>query len=473
MAVSVVFLAMMTVVSLLTKPCLSIPKSDDTIGGLDAEAAAITADDPAVANAEDSVALKIRASVLPALIDPPDHIDGREEGNSEEESIEGSDSSAKMSAVVLPAKIGSDEDDFLSDIPPSSKSNLESIRFDYYDYYYNEIVGQDVGLSDRELDQFMRALDYYEDLGVLTDENGDDLSEEEKVDRVLEIMASNDLDLSIDNADDILNTNDNDLQSQEEKEDVSSEESPAVVGDIDFASSEKEDDRKEQLEDDKKGEDDQSSLEYDYKILEEEVDIVEKYLDQDPDLADFLLHYDEIVVEGEDEDGDDPADQSNEDDSSEEDGSSASSEEDKTDGEWMEYKELFQQGGVFDAAYEEEASQDFNELTGNQIGVYFQSLNKDFRIVEIAFYIGSFIGVLLITFGILLCCIRLCGLGTTAAGRRRAEAEAAAEAGGQAQQTKVKNVKLSGIVKSYARLPVEIRNMKPSNVAYKELYNVV
>ena len=32
---------------------------------------------------------------------------------------------------------------------------------------------------------------------------------------------------------------------------------------------------------------------------------------------------------------------------------------------------------------------------------------------------------------------RLCGLGTTAAGRRRAEAEAAAEAGGQAQQTKV------------------------------------
>ena len=30
---------------------------------------------------------------------------------------------------------------------------LESIRFDYYDYYYNEIVGQDVGLSDRELDQ--------------------------------------------------------------------------------------------------------------------------------------------------------------------------------------------------------------------------------------------------------------------------------------------------------------------------------
>merc|ERR1711922_48656 len=239
-------------------------------------------------------------------------------------------------------------------------------------------------------------------------------------------------DLSIDNADDILNTNDNDLQSQEEKEDVSSEESPVVVGDIDFASSEKEDDRKEQLEDDKKGEDDQSSLEYDYKILEEEVDIVEKYLDQDPDLADFLLHYDEIVVEGEDEDGDDPADQSNEDDSSEEDGSSASSEEDTTDGEWMEYKELFQ-----------------------QIGVYFQSLNKDFRIVEIAFYIGSFIGVLLITFGILLCCIRLCGLGTTAAGRRRAEAEAAAEAGGRAQQTKVKNVKLSGIVKSYARLPVE------------------
>ena len=31
-------------------------------------------------------------------------------------------------------------------------------------------------------------------------------------------------DLSIDNADDILNTNDNDLQSQEEKKEVSSEE---------------------------------------------------------------------------------------------------------------------------------------------------------------------------------------------------------------------------------------------------------
>jgi len=36
----------------------------------------------------------------------------------------------------------------------------------------------------------------------------------------------------------------------------------------------------------------------------------------------------------------------------------------------------------------------------------------------------------------------------------------------------VKLVKTNGIVKSYAKIPVEVRNMLPSNVAYKELYEV-
>merc|ERR1719357_734164 len=36
----------------------------------------------------------------------------------------------------------------------------------------------------------------------------------------------------------------------------------------------------------------------------------------------------------------------------------------------------------------------------------------------------------------------------------------------------VKLVKSDGIVKSYAKIPVEVRNMLPSNVAYKELYEV-
>ena len=36
-------------------------------------------------------------------------------------------------------------------------------------------------------------------------------------------------------------------------------------------------------------------------------------------------------------------------------------------------------------------------------------------------------------------------------------------------QVKLKN---SGIVKSYAKVPVEIKNMFPSNVAYKQLYEV-
>ena len=33
-------------------------------------------------------------------------------------------------------------------------------------------------------------------------------------------------------------------------------------------------------------------------------------------------------------------------------------------------------------------------------------------------------------------------------------------------------IKSDGIVKSYAKIPVEIKNMIPSNIAYKPLYDV-
>ena len=33
-------------------------------------------------------------------------------------------------------------------------------------------------------------------------------------------------------------------------------------------------------------------------------------------------------------------------------------------------------------------------------------------------------------------------------------------------------IKTDGIVKSYAKIPVEIKNMVPSNIAYKPLYEV-
>ena len=33
-------------------------------------------------------------------------------------------------------------------------------------------------------------------------------------------------------------------------------------------------------------------------------------------------------------------------------------------------------------------------------------------------------------------------------------------------------IKSDGIVKSYAKIPVEIKNMMPSNIAYKTLYDV-
>jgi len=33
-------------------------------------------------------------------------------------------------------------------------------------------------------------------------------------------------------------------------------------------------------------------------------------------------------------------------------------------------------------------------------------------------------------------------------------------------------IKTDGIIKTYAKIPVEIRNMAPSNIAYKELYSV-
>ena len=33
-------------------------------------------------------------------------------------------------------------------------------------------------------------------------------------------------------------------------------------------------------------------------------------------------------------------------------------------------------------------------------------------------------------------------------------------------------VKTDGIIQTYAKIPVEIKNMVPSNIAYKQLYDV-
>merc|ERR1711915_168158 len=104
----------------------------------------------------------------------------------------------------------------------------------------------------------------------------------------------------------------------------------------------------------------------------------------------------------------------------------------------------------------------FQDLLGSEDDtVFLKSLGHDLYFLQIAFYIGIFMGVMLLTFGWFICFIRLL--------RMRAHREQNVIQ--PAEQ--VKNVKLSGIVKSYSRLPVHMRNMKPSNVAYEKLYEVV
>lgn len=93
--------------------------------------------------------------------------------------------------------------------------------------------------------------------------------------------------------------------------------------------------------------------------------------------------------------------------------------------------------------------------------MFLGEFGQEYRLLELSFYIGMFIGVLLLVFGWLVCIIRLVRVRTQLVQQ---------QAGEQLNEQK-KTVKLAGIVKSYARLPVEIRNMKPSNIAYKELYN--
>jgi len=105
----------------------------------------------------------------------------------------------------------------------------------------------------------------------------------------------------------------------------------------------------------------------------------------------------------------------------------------------------------------------YEDLFGSKDNVRYQNIGRDMRFLELACYIGIFLGFILFTFGLFICCVRIL--------RFRSQPPVDREV--LTPEHQVKNVKLSGIIKSYARIPVEIRNMKPSNVAYKELYNVV
>merc|ERR1711872_575546 len=89
---------------------------------------------------------------------------------------------------------------------------------------------------------------------------------------------------------------------------------------------------------------------------------------------------------------------------------------------------------------------------------FVENLQHEVTLLEIIFFAGIFIVVGLLTFGLFICCFRLLCVPS--------QQPTCLED----QQKKV--VKLPGIIKSYTKLPVEIRNMKPSNVAYKELYEV-
>jgi len=89
-----------------------------------------------------------------------------------------------------------------------------------------------------------------------------------------------------------------------------------------------------------------------------------------------------------------------------------------------------------------------------------ENIQKEITLLEIIFFVGIFVAVALLTSGLFICFFRLLCVPSTPT--------AAAAACNEEHNKKI--VKLPGVIKSYARLPVEIRNMKPSNVAYKELY---
>eukprot|EP00092_Neocalanus_flemingeri_P041971 GFUD01045716.1.p1 GENE.GFUD01045716.1~~GFUD01045716.1.p1 ORF type:complete len:262 (+),score=85.71 GFUD01045716.1:42-827(+) len=89
--------------------------------------------------------------------------------------------------------------------------------------------------------------------------------------------------------------------------------------------------------------------------------------------------------------------------------------------------------------------------------VQFESIYQEQRIFNIILLSGVSLICLIVMFGLISLTISIFA---------RSHSPSPGQADG-----KVKLVKTGGIVKSYAKIPVEVKNMLPSNVAYKQLYD--
>merc|ERR1711973_34256 len=314
-------------------------------------------------------------------------------------------------AVVLPAEIvggipWSDEDyqqprapvnpfDKYSDLPKLADYDYGPLSVRSDEYY-------------EELAQFMRQLDYYEDLDYSSDYTRELYKDDELKDAIERIINENE-----DEAD-------YEIPVEKQEDDISPNLNNGEIPVADLA------DFYQTFEANKMYDNDE--YRYDEIVGDGDYIVYEDITD--------LLKSDNLKDENL------PA--KSDDDSSEE--SSLESEEDSD-----ERKEM---ANAVESLYE--------DIFGTkEKSVRYQNIGYDLSLMEFAAYIGMFLGFILITFGVFVLIIRLL----------RFQCFTSPDVI-EAKPEQVKNVKLSGIIKSYARLPVEIRNMEPSNVAYKELYEV-
>jgi len=105
--------------------------------------------------------------------------------------------------------------------------------------------------------------------------------------------------------------------------------------------------------------------------------------------------------------------------------------------------------------------EDQNYQEARYSSVKFETIYQEQRIFNIILLAGVSLICLIIMFGLISLAISLYTRSTRSPSSTLTE-----------PHREVKLVKSEGIVKSYARLPTEVKNMLPSNVAYKHLYDV-
>jgi len=128
------------------------------------------------------------------------------------------------------------------------------------------------------------------------------------------------------------------------------------------------------------------------------------------------------------------------------------------DYEIVDTKDIFDMFDIVDTELDYQEDKNYKLFVQKALdsSVQFKSIYQEQRVFNIILLSGVALICLIVTFGLISLAISIFN--------RRASSTHPVR--------QVKLVNAGGIVKSYAKIPVEVKNMLPSNVAYRQLYDV-